>query len=49
MSEHDPGLTEEQRRELLEGGYSEEEVDRMEREAEREAALEPIHDEHAGA
>lgn len=42
----DEGLTPEQRQELLDGGYSEEEINRMESEAEREAALPPIHEGH---
>lgn len=42
----DEGLTDEQRRILRDGGYSEEEIDRMESEAEREAALPPIHEGH---
>ena len=40
----DEGLTEAQRRELLDGGYSVEEVDRMDAEAAREAELPPIHE-----
>lgn len=39
----DEGLTDLQRAELLAGGYTESEVDRMEAEAEREAALPPLH------